>query len=271
MNYMNIELLEKAWVLEHLHPAPRARLDELVVLNSVDSTMDYLLRLTQQSPEKQVIACFAEQQTAGKGQRGKSWLSPPGQIYFSILWPFHKPANQIMGLSLAIGVAVARTLHQYGVGNGVQLKWPNDVYYQSKKLAGILVETAQTTQDTCRAVIGIGINLYLTDEQAAAITQPWSSLQQIMQQPLARNRLAGLLLNEILKALIEFSAQGLNIFQQEWRALDYLYNQRITVTSPQQTLNGIMRGISAHGELLLLDDHQQQHICLNGSVRLAIL
>ncbi len=264
---MNIELLEKEAILKQLQPDTAARLDELVILESIDSTNNYLLSLAQ---SRQTIACFAEQQTAGKGQRGKQWHSPNGgQIYFSLLWQFHKPLSQIMGLSLTMGIATARTLRQYGVDEDLQVKWPNDVYYQGQKLVGILVEIAPGNQDSCKVVIGIGVNLYLTDEQAAVINQPYTSLYQILRQPIARNRFAGMLLNECLLAVTQFSEQGLEPFQAEWRKFDYLYNKRITVTSPQQTLTGVMCGISAHGELLLRDAQQKQHTCLNGTVRLA--
>ena len=191
-----MELLNSGQILGHLHPEARAQLDELVILETVDSTNDYLLRLAHR---QQVIACFAEQQTAGKGQRGKRWLSPPnGQIYFSLLWPFNNPPAAIMGLSLAAGVAAARALRNYGVTEGIAVKWPNDVYYQNQKLAGILVETAPGTQGIYNAVIGIGINLYLSPEQATEIDQPWASLHQILQQNIERNRFAGILLNETL-------------------------------------------------------------------------
>lgn len=264
---MKVELLEHGQVLQELQAQARKQLGELVILPTVDSTNDYLLKL---APTQQVIGCFAEQQTAGKGQRGKHWLSPPtGQIYFSLLWPWYQATQQMMGLSLAVAVTVVRALHHYGVGAGLKVKWPNDVYFHGEKLVGILVETASGLQGMVNIVIGIGINLYLTNEQAAAIGQPWTSLHKILQQPIARNRIAGILLNELLLAMEEFSAQGLAVFQAEWRSLDYLYGKRVTLTSPQQTLTGTMQGISATGELLLTDDQQQSHSCLTGTVRLA--
>jgi BirA family transcriptional regulator, biotin operon repressor / biotin---[acetyl-CoA-carboxylase] ligase len=262
-----MELLNSGQILGYLYPEARAQLDELVILETVDSTNDYLLRLAHR---QQVIACFAEQQTAGKGQRGKRWLSPPnGQIYFSVLWPFNSPPAAIMGLSLAAGVAAARALHNYGVTAGIAVKWPNDVYYQNQKLAGILVETAPGTQGVYNVVIGIGINLYLGPEQAKEIDQPWASLHQILQHDIERNHFAGILMNEVLLALRKFSAEGLTPFLAEWHTLDYLYGKQVTLTSAQQTLTGIMNGVSRSGELLLVDDQQRQHTCLNGTVRLA--
>jgi BirA family biotin operon repressor/biotin-[acetyl-CoA-carboxylase] ligase len=266
---MTIELLGPEQIDKQLQPATRAQLGELIVLKTVDSTNDYLLRLASSLRDEKVIACFAEQQTAGKGQRGKRWVSPPnGQIYCSLLWQISQLSHATMGLSLAIGIAVARTLRSYGVGQGLAIKWPNDVYYHGQKLVGILVETAPGAARGCNVVCGIGINLYPNPEQAAVIDQPWTSLYQILQQKIARNRLAGMLLNELLLVMEQFSNQGLASFQEEWSTWDFLYGKQITVTSPQQTLSGIMQGISAKGELLLLDSQQQIHTCLNGTVRL---
>lgn len=268
MNMNSIEPLRQEQILPLLEAQAKSRLDELVILDTVDSTNDYLLKLAH---KPQVIACFAEQQTAGKGQRGKQWVSLPGsQIALSVLWPSEKSPGEIRGLSLAIGVAAVRALRQYGANSGIQLKWPNDVYLQGKKLAGILVETAPDLAGGCRIVVGIGVNLYFTAEQVSALGQSAASLFEATQRPIACNRFAGLLLNEILLALDEFTKAGLAPFQEDWRRVDYLFNQRITVSSPQQVLTGLMHGITANGELVLVDDQRQSHFCLNGTVRLAV-
>jgi BirA family transcriptional regulator, biotin operon repressor / biotin---[acetyl-CoA-carboxylase] ligase len=263
---IEFEPLEQKSILDCLHPDARKELAKLIILQTVDSTNNYLAKFIS----NQVIACFAEQQTAGKGQHGKRWLSPPGgQIYFSLVWSFTRDANQILGLSLAIAVMVARALRQVGVGAGLAVKWPNDVYYHSKKLVGILVEAVRNPAGVYHTIIGVGLNFFLTDEQAATIDQPWTSLHKILQQKLSRNVFAGALLNEIILGLRQFSTHGLAAFQEEWRGLDYLYNQPVNITLGQQTLTGVMRGISARGELLLLDENQVLHECLNGTVRLA--
>ena len=259
-----MEKLNRCEILSQLDPITQACLGELVILESVDSTNNYLLKLTYL---KKVIGCFAEQQTAGKGQRGKSWRSPAGQIYFSILWQFEKNPEQIRGLSLAIGIAVCRALRNHGVQEGLSVKWPNDVYFQSKKLVGILVETERQTEEGCHAIIGIGVNLFLSPKQVG-IDQPWASLHEASNTPVSRNIFAGALLNETIIALIQFSKYGFNAFHQEWLRLDYLFNKRITVTSAQQVLTGIMRGVSSQGELLLLDDQHREQICLNGTIKL---
>lgn len=261
-----LELLDRQQIVAELHPQAQALLESVIILDQVDSTNNYLLQKTITST--QAIAVFAEQQTQGKGQRGKIWASPFGNnIYHSILWNFKKNPREILGLSLAIAIATTRALQRYGVRNGLGVKWPNDVYYLKQKLVGILVETSTETAGYCRTVVGVGVNLHLNPQQSAAINQPWTSLQKIMGKKIQRNRFAGLLLNELLTALALFEHQGLTPFLAEWRKLDYLYGKKTLIYNVNESIQGIMQGISPRGELLLLDEHNQQHSFLNGSVK----
>ncbi len=255
--------LEKNKILKEIKPSVLKFLNELLLLDQVDSTNDYLLRLI----DRYGVACFAEQQTAGKGQRGKQWVSPPGQIYFSLSWLFQKPPAKLLGLSLAIGIAAVRVLHGAGASEGLKIKWPNDVYYQGQKIVGILVETVPDDAIS-KAVIGIGVNLFSHSEQTLSINQPWTSLDRITHQTIDRNVFAGKLLNECLKVLEEFNLHGLAPFLEEWRGLDFLYGKRVTVSHGQQMLVGWTKGVSNQGELLLVDDLNQEHSLLNGTVRL---
>ncbi len=260
-----IEFLDERLILNQLQSDALSQLDQLILHEEIESTNDYLLK----SGSLQTVACFAEQQTHGKGQHGRTWISPFGRnIYHSLLWHFSNSTTSMVGLSQAIAVIIARVLRQYGVKQGIYLKWPNDIYHGNQKLAGVLLETTTKATGACEAVIGIGINVYLSPSQALPIQQPWTCLETITGKSVERNRLAGLLLNELLLSLPQFSLYGLVPFLQEWQDLDYLYQKTITLTHAQHTFMGIMQGISSRGELILLDSHQQQHTFLNGSVRL---
>ena len=104
----------------------------------IDSTNQYLLERVNQLSSGE--SCLAECQTAGRGRRGKPWVSPFGcQLILSMYWRLEQGMAAAMGLSLAVGVAVVQALESLGYP-GVELKWPNDLYYQGRKLAGILVE-----------------------------------------------------------------------------------------------------------------------------------
>ncbi len=262
-----LELLNQNQILQQLCPSAKFLLDDLRLLDKIDSTNNYLLR---QINNEHVIAVLAEQQTQGKGQRGKSWVTPFAKhIACSLLWPFAKPPGEILGLPLAVAVAIARGLQHYGINQDLSLKWPNDVYHQGRKLGGILIETVANPYYGCKVVIGFGVNIYLSPQQASSIDQPWTCAENILNTKIERNRLVGILLNELLIALPQFASQGLDPFLSDWQKLDYLFGKRIHLTTAQQSLSGIMQGVSRFGELLLLDDHHQQHVCLNGSVHLA--
>ncbi|MBS0351957.1 MAG: biotin--[acetyl-CoA-carboxylase] ligase [Proteobacteria bacterium] len=265
---MSIELLNDTLMRAFFSELTLSRLNQLILLESVDSTNNYLLKM-EHPPS--MVACFAEQQTAGRGQRGKSWFSPSGQIYFSLLHQVNKPLHQITGLSLAVGIATAEALGAYGIdSSGLQLKWPNDVYYEGKKLAGILVEVNQGILSSCKIVIGIGVNLFSSPNYEHQINQPHTSLEQIQNIKIARNRFAALLVNHCVSSVLEFCQGGFDSFFDLWRKYDYLFGKKIQITQPQNVLTGWMQGISTKGELLLKDDRGQVHHCINGSIQICL-
>jgi BirA family biotin operon repressor/biotin-[acetyl-CoA-carboxylase] ligase len=199
--------------------------------------------------------CLAEYQTAGKGRRGRTWVSPFGHnIYLSILWCYQDGPAAIAGLSLAVGVAVVRALQQMGVKD-VGLKWPNDIYWQGRKLAGILIEVSGESSGPCHAVIGLGMNLYLPQQQAKVIEQAWVDLQQILggQVMLQRNRWVATLLNQMLPVIAGYQIQSLPEYLQEWRRYDCMPGKQVTIFIGQQGFEGEVKGIDDQGLLLLAD------------------
>jgi len=126
-----IELLNDARIIAAMTPASRALMQNLLILPQIDSTNRYLMDLGKQ--QQSGVVCFAEQQTAGKGRRGRHWVSPFGNnIYLSVLWRYELAGpDRLAGLSLAVAVAVIRALTRLGVEN-VGIKWPNDLVSQQK-------------------------------------------------------------------------------------------------------------------------------------------
>jgi len=123
--------------------------------------------------------CSAEQQSAGKGRRGRPWVSPYARnVYLSAVWEYEQGAAVLEGMSLAVGVVVARALAACGVPP-VQLKWPNDLLYGGAKLGGILLEMTGDPAGACQVVVGIGLNVNMPDEVAAGIDQAWTDVSRI--------------------------------------------------------------------------------------------
>ncbi len=184
-----IDLLDADQVKAALDARARALLTRLEILDSVDSTNAEVMRGAGHGYTSGVV-CSAEQQTAGRGRRGRQWVSPyASNLYLSLLWEFSQGAAALEGLSLAVGVAVARALRACAVPS-VQLKWPNDVLYEGAKLGGILLEMTGDTAGNCQVVIGVGLNVAMPAAAAGAIDQAWTDIKTITanQHP-GRNRL----------------------------------------------------------------------------------
>lgn len=248
-----IELLNKPLIMEQLTEPYQKFIDLVEILPITASTNTYLTQ-SGATTTLQTQICFAEQQTAGRGRRGKTWQSPFGRnIYLSILWHFNKPASQLGCLSLAIGIAVIKALEQYGIKQELMLKWPNDIYWRQRKLVGILVELPKVTQQSCSTVIGVGVNLSMPATAVSAINQPWIDIATITGETPRRNQLAGLLLEQLLQALNIYQLQGFTPFKSEWQQYDCSLAAEVNIITPTMIIQGIGRGIDENGYFLLED------------------
>ena len=247
------EMLAAEDILETLSSPARAALKRLDVHLELPSTNAYLVEHAQRGAPGG-WACLAETQSAGRGRRGRSWVSPlGGNIYLSVLWRFNSGAAVVGGLSLALGVAVAEALHGAAVP-GVGLKWPNDVVWQGRKLAGVLVEMAGESSGPCYVVAGIGVNVAMAADAALGIDQPWVDMVSITGVAPARNHLAGTVLQHVLLALQAFEREGFANFLPRWRAHDAYAGKPAVLHLPQHTLRGSVAGIDAQGALLFAHD-----------------
>ena len=243
-----IELLDKA----RIHAALSEEFNPLRVETflSIASTNQYLLEEMSNAETGKVVV-LAEHQSAGRGRRGRSWLSPFGaNLYLSLLYRFRQPAQGLMGLSLAVAVAISRALQNVAAID-VQLKWPNDILYQGKKLCGILLELQSESFGPAAVVIGIGLNVRLSAQDKEQIEQPCIALEEMVENPLSRNQLAIAVIREVLRVLIEFEQSGLGGFQAEWQRQDAYLDRPVCVILGNTKIHGISRGIDENGALLV--------------------
>jgi BirA family transcriptional regulator, biotin operon repressor / biotin---[acetyl-CoA-carboxylase] ligase len=246
-----LELLDQQTILSGISQPALSLIADLKIFDQIPSTNTYLMNLASESPSSGLV-CIAEQQTAGKGRRGRQWVSPYGSnIYLSIFWRFQASPLILSGLSLAIGVGVIRALKAL-YPYDFKLKWPNDIYYRDKKLGGILVEVSGESEGPCFAVIGLGLNLYLPETSATDINQPWTDLSRITgQNQLKRNNLTAALLAQLLPIISGFEQTGLAPFLDEWRSYDCLKNKAATLFLGRHSIQGIVNGIDDQGLILL--------------------
>ncbi len=259
--------LDKIKILNQLMPNTLKQCDDLICLDQVESTNDYLLKRVSFKKPK-ILACFAEEQTQGKGRfNQRSWISPyANNIYHSLLWYFEKDPNELAGLSLAVAVFVTRALKKLGIHQGLELKWPNDILWCSQKLCGILIQMQARAHSYCAVVIGIGINTRLTTQKD--LDRPITSTEDILNQATDRNQLAALLVNELVSGLQQFELYGLKNILNEWQSLDSCRGKMVKLEGSRQEVIGQMVGISDQGQLLLKNAHGSLTAYSSGEVSL---
>lgn len=235
-------------------------------LPECDSTSSRLLeRARQAAPSGSLLV--ADRQTAGRGRRGRSWLSTAeGSLTFSLLWRFECAVAQLAGLSLAVGVGVAQALAASGV-RGVGLKWPNDILLEGGKLGGILIELEAAPLGML-AVIGIGLNLQLPAARAEELLHPPAALAQAMSPLPDRHQLLAQLLIDLADVLDRFAAGGFAALHSDWQAHHVWQDRHVRLLNGGLVdREGICLGADVDGALLLRTDSGIER-CFSGDVSL---
>jgi len=263
---MPLPPLDEGRIRAVLSPASAEVLRQLTLLDQTHSTNDVLLEMSAE--KRHAHAVLADQQTAGRGRRGRSWQSPPGRnIYFSLGWNFAGTAEDMSCLPLAVGVSGVRALERLGLVSA-GLKWPNDIWADGKKLGGILLESKATAVGLS-VVAGIGLNVAMPTDSVpvGAIGQPWTSvIEQLGIGPDVvpgarrgvesgsgvRNHLAGLLLDEMLAGFGRFAINGFRSFQADWQRLDVLLDETVIVIHAGREMTGTATGIDQQGRLMVI-------------------
>lgn len=221
-----------------------------VVKETGSTNSDLMARLPTISAP---VVLVAENQTAGRGRAGRSWLGAPGStLTFSLAWPFSQSPQVLLGLPLAVGVALAEALGSMDVP--VQLKWPNDVLKDGKKLAGVLIETSHQVNHESKtwAVIGIGLNLRVPEELEERIGRSVAEATWLAQMD--KNLLLATLLNHLVSCLQQFATAGFSTFVPSWNALHAYAGQPVSLLEQGQvTRQGVAMGVDNYGCLLLQD------------------
>jgi len=265
-----LELLDRQRIQAQLDDNATAQLTEIQCLDCVDSTNQAALALLRQGMTRNT-AVLAEYQSAGRGRRGRRWFAPYGcNINLTLAWQLPCDPSELAGLSLAIAVAMVRSLQPYQLPPGLQVKWPNDVLWQGRKLAGILIDMMAESHSSTWLIIGIGLNVSSSLHHQSAIDQPWVDLHTIVGQAPSRNALCASLLNAVLACLKDFQQQGFAPFIDEWHQHDISKGKAVTLSNQDQAWHGIAQGVNHRGELLLIDRHNQTHCLPCGDLSLRV-
>jgi len=211
--------------------------------DSIESTN---LFLTDRPFSNKVQLCLAREQTQGKGQYGRNWESQrDGSILFSIRRNFPQECN-LNGLSLVVGLAIVKVIEQECLVEGFKIKWPNDIYFESKKLAGVLLEN-QTQLENQSVVIGVGINYFI--DQSMIFEIPWTDLSKITKKLPDIELLTAEIINNILVMSEHFSVFGFDDFRSDWNRYDMLQGTKVKCTDLKDSFEGEVLGVSSKGAL----------------------
>jgi len=256
-----VELLDESSIKRAI--GEQANFFNIEVMDITTSTNSVMMqRASEGLPHASCIATNI--QTAGKGRRGRKWVSELGEnLTFSFLWRFNQGAAMLSGLSLVVGIALIRTFKQLGINHAL-LKWPNDVliFHEKayKKLAGILIELQGDMDGQSLAVIGIGINLNISKKQIKKIDQPAIDLQTITQESMNPNNLIALIIKELARVLSEFELNGFSSLKEEWVMSHAFHEKVISLTKGDgQNVIGKVIDISDEGSLILQTNKGQQN------------
>ncbi|WP_200876859.1 bifunctional biotin--[acetyl-CoA-carboxylase] ligase/biotin operon repressor BirA [Methylotenera sp. L2L1] len=220
------------------------------VFDTLPSTNSYLMQ--NMSAKTHGTCVVTNLQTSGRGRRGREWQASLGaSLTFSLLWRFQCGAAALSGLSLAVGVALIRGLHEIGATEA-KLKWPNDILINQKKLAGILIELQGDMEGPSTAVIGVGINLQLPETLLQKIDQPVNYLNQAVLHTVSPNSLMAILLKHLVEVLLTFERDGFDGLRDEWATHHAYHQQAVRMLMPDGSeVTGIVQAISENGSLIV--------------------
>ena len=228
----------------------------------MESTNTAVLASDQADPQAQL----AEGQYAGRGRRGRHWVSPYAHnLYLSLGWRFDGWLPQLSALPLAVAVMIWRVLQHHRVPD-LGIKWPNDLLVGDAKLGGILIENQGEAGGACRVVIGIGLNLAMPASAAQHIDQRWTSLADCLQRPPGRNQLAGELLAQLMDGLTDFERGGFEPFAADYRSADCLQGKAVRVEDHGRVEQGLAKGIGAQGALRFQPESGAERLLYSGDV-----
>jgi BirA family biotin operon repressor/biotin-[acetyl-CoA-carboxylase] ligase len=244
-----IELLDRESIQNQLEGDVLSKV-ALHTCFSIGSTNDQVRALGLSEPGV-TRYCLAEHQTGGRGRRGRAWNSPfASTISLSALWQNGEGTASLEGLSLAVGLAVVKALESLGARD-LKLKWPNDVLWHGRKLCGVLLEVHGDPTGECEVVIGMGINIRLSDEQLAQIGQPAVDLYRVCDKVISRNAVASQLINTLTHLLDGFGRGGFALFKDQWCEHDAFHGEQVTLVASTRSVSGRCLGVDDQGGLLL--------------------
>lgn len=247
-----LAMLDHDVIVSNLSAATKSSLSAFELFFTIDSTNAYLMTRAREGAPAGTV-CVAEHQSAGSGRRGRHWVSPLGRnLYLSLLWRFTDGPARLGGLSLIMAIAVIDALQSLGI-TGLAAKWPNDIVTSNGKVGGILMEVAGEHDGPCYVVVGIGLNIGMSQSAGHDIEQPWSNIASQNDAP-SRNEVTIALLDNIFAAIQRFETEGAAPLLRRWEQYDFTRGKEVDVHLHDRVVTGVAQGIDEHGFLVVAHD-----------------
>ena len=255
-----LDLLSKKEIVTNLAQEVTDHMHAFKCLHVVDSTNNVASNL-ELPPSGYFSVVLAEKQSAGKGRRGREWVSPyAANIYASVVWSMQRPMHELRGLSPFLAICVVEALHAMGLP-ALNLKWPNDIYCNHKKLAGLLIECSGELSGSCKVIVGFGVNVTMKNYRNIEIDQQWTDIKSnLLSWNLSRSQLAAQLVSTVVTGLCTFENKSVSDMVQRWAQWDLTSNSKVNIVSDSGVRQGIARGIDVEGSLLLETKQGIEHI-----------
>lgn len=238
---------------------------DLIHLKSCPSTNDYAREHHKSFDPNKITLIRADEQTAGRGRFGNKWVAPSGKnLTLSFVFMLKKDQKDIAALAELLSFSAAIVLKSLGFAP--QIKWPNDLFVEGKKIAGVLCEAI--SQEKCLTMIaGIGLNVNMSAEECAHVGQPATSLFALREKVYHLDELLGLLMREFHKDLTLFKEKGFLPFAKEYEKLLSFLNKEVTIIDGPHEIRGTCIGLENDGRLRLKTKEGKIVICSNGKVK----
>jgi BirA family biotin operon repressor/biotin-[acetyl-CoA-carboxylase] ligase len=258
------------WI-DDLRQACKDRLigKEILFFPEIDST-NREARDRARGGAREGTVILADSQSCGKGRLGRSWESPAGaNLYFSVILKPLIPAAAAPQITLLAGVAAARALSGIS-GLECVIKWPNDIFFRGKKLAGILAEMEGEGSRVGFIILGIGVNVnWRREDFPPDLRQTATSLVAESGEEVRRAAVAVELFRELEKEYTVYTREGFSLrLREEWNRVSWINGKQITLSSPEGILSGTALGLDTDGALLLLDEEGKTRRVVAGDVSL---
>lgn len=247
-----VEWWDERALRQYIRPEINKLIGQIQIEQRVDSTNNLALDVLQSCHQSGVV-CIAEEQTAGRGRRGRQWLAPLGAgFYGSIGWIFDDGVAALQGLSLAVGLAVAQALDGE-IGAPVGLKWPNDLMLGGAKLGGILIEMHLDGEGRCLVVVGVGVNMMLPPGVEQQVGRKIADLSGCATKgAIQRNLIGARIIESVVALLSDYGVGAFAGMREAWCRRDVLSNMPVEVHGGSGLESvGIARGVDVHGSLIV--------------------